>query len=203
MVLNNIMKKYTQTGFTLLELMVVIAMMGVLFAVGIPSFTTMILTSELADTTNELTLSLRRARGLAIESGKEVVVCSSTNTDADPALVTCSGVTGNWTNGWAILVDRNMDGNFIGANELVWVKEMKSDTTITFTASPDTGTANFTNDFTHTVTFSHTGGLKDGTAGEFWICSGVEDGGLLRRELSVTVGGETTFTKNQTPATNC
>ena len=201
MVLNIIMNKFTQKGFTLLELMIVVAMMGVLMAVGIPSFNSMLATNELADTTNELTLSLRRARAEAIVSGRDVVVCSSVNTDADPSLVTCSGVAGNWNNGWVILVDRNMDGNFIGANELIWVKKLKSTTSLTVTTSPTTATPNFTGNFLHTVTFSYTGELKDGEAGEFWLCSGAGTTLYPRREVTVTVGGETSFVKNT--ATNC
>lgn len=202
MVLNSIMKKYIQKGFTLLELMIVIAMMGVLMVVGIPSFNAMLTTNELADTTNELTLSLRRARAEAIVSGRDVVVCSSTNTDAaDPNLITCSGTAGNWSNGWVILVDRDQNGTFGGANELLWVKTLKSTTSLVITTSPATATVGFSGDFSQMVRFSYTGELRDGTAGEFWLCSGAGTTLFPRREIQVTVGGETTFVKNT--ATNC
>ena len=198
MVLNNSMKKITQSGFTLLELMVVIAMMGVLMAVGIPSFRAMLITNEVADTTNELMLSLRKARAEAISSGRKTIVCSSTDGQ------TCSGAAGNWNQGWLVMVDRNIDGNYLIANdELLWVHELKSNTTITITPSPTTATAGVTNDFTHTVTFSYTGELHDGRPGEFHLCSGAGGSGFPRREISVSVGGEASLFKNNTPATNC
>jgi len=196
MVLNNSMKKITQSGFTLLELMIVIAMMGVLMAVGVPSFKAMLTTNEMADTTNELMLSLRKARATAISSGRNTIVCSSTDG------VTCSEAAGNWNQGWLVMVDRNIDGSYIAANdELLWVHELKSNTTITITPSPTTATAGVVNDFTDTVAFLYTGELADGRPGEFHLCSGVGD--YPRREISVSVGGEASLFKNNTPATNC
>jgi len=196
MVLNNSMKKITQSGFTLLELMVVIAMMGVLVAVGIPSFNSMLTTNEMADTTNELILSLRKARAEAISSGRNTIVCSSTDG------VTCSGAAGNWNQGWLVMVDRNIDGNYLAVNdELIWVHELKSNSTITITPSPTTATIGVINDFRDTVTFSYTGELDAGTPGEFHLCSGVGD--YPRREISVSVGGEASLFKNNTAATNC
>lgn len=188
------MKKYKQNGFTLLELLVAIALMGILMAVGIPSFNSMIATNELADTTNDLVLSLKRARAEAIASGRDVIVCSSIDA------ATCSGVGGNWNQGWLVLVDRNMDGNYVEADgELVWVKQMDGNTSVTITPSPFLG---FANDFTHTVTYSHTGELKDGTAGAFQVCSGVTNG-YPRRDITVTVAGEAQFQRNTVPANNC
>ena len=188
------MKNSIQTGFTVLELMIVIAMMGVLMAVGIPTFTSMITTNELADTTNDLLISLKRARAEAITTGRDVIVCSSTDAS------TCSGTAGNWNKGWLVFVDRDMDGNYVEANgELIWVKQMASNTSITITPSPFTG---FTNDFSHTVTFSYTGELLDGTAGAFQICSGVT-GGYPRRDITVTVAGEAQFQRNTVVANDC
>ena len=192
------MKKITQSGFTLLELMIVIAMMGVLMAVGIPSFKAMLTTNEMADTTNELVLSIRKARAAAISSGRNTIVCSSTDGQ------TCSGAAGNWNKGWLVMVDRNIDGSYLIANdELLWEHQLKSNTTITITPSPTTATAGVINDFTDTVNFSYSGELDAGTPGEFHLCSGVGGGGFQRREISVSVGGEASLFKNNTPATNC
>ena len=189
------MNKSKHNGFTILELMVVVAMMGVLMAVGIPTFNTMITTNELAETTNDLVLSLKRARAEAISSGRDAVVCST----ADG--FTCSGVAGRWTTGWLVFVDRNMDGQYKESDgELVWSKAMDGKTRNTITPSPLAG---LTNDFTHTVLFSYTGELKDGTAGGFQICSGVTGSGYPRRDVTVTVGGEAQFIRNTVAANNC
>jgi type IV fimbrial biogenesis protein FimT len=199
LVLNNDMKKLYQTGFTVIELMIVVAMMGILMAVGVPVFNSIILTNEMADTSNELVLSLKRARAEAMTSGRDVVVCSSTNTDA--ATPACSGAAGNWGRGWIVFVDQNQDRTFDEANgdRLVWLKKMDDGTSISITPSPF-GT--LTNDFSVAVTFSHTGELKDGTAGGFQICSGDADG-YPRRDISIMVGGEANLVKNTNTANDC
>lgn len=199
MVLNNDMKNLNQTGFTVIELMIVVAMMGILMAVGVPVFNSIILTNEMADTSNELVLSLKRARAEAMTSGRDVVVCSSTN--AGDNTPTCSGAAGNWNRGWIIFVDQNQDRTFDEANgdRLVWLNQMDGGTSISITASPFGA---FTNDFSVAVTFSHTGELKDGTAGGFQICSGDADG-YPRRDISIMVGGEANLIKNTSTANDC
>ena len=193
------MKNLNQTGFTVIELMIVVAMMGILMAVGIPVFNSIILTNEMADTSNELVLSLKRARAEAMTSGRDVVVCSSTDTEDNPP--TCSGAAGNWNQGWIVFVDQNQDRTFNEANgdRLVWLKQMNDSTSFTITPSPFGA---FTNDFSVRVTFSHTGELKDGTAGGFQICSGDADG-YPRRDISIMVGGEANLTKNTSTANDC
>lgn len=193
------MKKLNQSGFTVIELMIVVAMMGILMAVGVPVFNSIILTNEMADTSNELVLSLKRARAEAMTSGRDVVVCSSTNTNDN--IPSCSGAAGNWNRGWIVFVDQNQDRTFDQANgdRLVWLKNMDDGTSINIIASPF-GT--FTNDFSNAVTFAHTGELKDGTAGGFQICSGDADG-YPRRDIDIMVGGEANLVKNTVTANDC
>ncbi len=204
MVLNNSMKNYMQTGFTLLELMVVIGMMGTLIAIGVPSFTSMITTNELADITTDLTLSLKRARAEAIASGRDVVVCSSTTTDStSDGNAKCSLSAGNWDKGWLIMIDRNQDGSFLESqNELIWVKHIDVNTSVTITPGPF-APLGLTNDFSQVVLFSHTGELKDGTAGGFQVCSGVSGSGYARRDITVSVSGQTNFVKNTATGNDC
>ncbi|MFC7433180.1 GspH/FimT family pseudopilin [Hydrogenophaga bisanensis] len=85
-------------GFTLIEMMVVVSLLGILVAVGVPSFRAMILQNRVTAVTNELVAALQFARSESIRTGANVMVCS-TNDQA-----TCSGV---WTNGWVV---RNAGG---------------------------------------------------------------------------------------------
>jgi len=187
-------KTQKQSGFTLLELMVVLGMAGSLLAIGIPSFNAMITTNQLAGITNDLTLSLKRARAEAIASGRDVVVCSSTTTDSSTeGAATCSGSAGNWNKGWLILVDRNQDNKFLESQgELIWVKHSDTNSSVSITPGPFTG---LTNDFSKQVRFSYTGELKSGTAGGFRICSGVSGSTYPRRNITVSVSGQTNFVK--------
>ena len=181
----------------------VVAMMGILMAVGVPTFRAIITTNELADITNDLVLSLKRARAEAITSGRRVIVCSSADlTAAEPS---CTGVANQWEEGWMIFVDWNQDNAFDTANgdRLVWVKQVEDNTTVTITGSPFGA---LTNDFTSMVVFSHTGELLDGTAGGFRVCSGDVTGdppGYPRRDISVTVAGDANMVRNTDTANDC
>ena len=175
------MKKYSSKGFTLLELVVLIALAGVLTAIGIPSFKAMMVSNEVTGVTNDLMASLKRARGEAMSLGRDVIVCSSTDG------LQCSGAAGNWSRGWLIYVDRDGNGQVNEANnELIWVKLL--DTTSQLTVTPDAI-------FDTRVVFSFKGNLAAGVAGGFQICSGYAADGFPRRDINISVAGEATLTK--------
>jgi len=90
-------------GFTLVELMVVIAVMSVLLTVGIPSFTFMIKTNSVNTERDNLFNSLVYARTEAITRGETISICKSSD------LITCDTST-SWTNGWIIFEDTNGNG---------------------------------------------------------------------------------------------
>jgi type IV fimbrial biogenesis protein FimT len=86
-------------GFTLIELMVTIALAGILLGLGVPSFIEMYVRNRLATYSNDFTGSVNYARSEAIRRGKPVSICRR-NTDA-----TCIG--GSWSNGWLVVVNEN------------------------------------------------------------------------------------------------
>lgn len=194
------MNKINQLGFTLLELMIVIAMTGVLIAIGIPSYRSIVTTNALADISNDLSLSLKRARAEAITSGRDVVVCKSTATNAGSA--TCGG--GDWSKGWLVMADRNQDGDFKEEdNELLWVTNIEATSSITIAPAPALG--NGADSFTDQVVFSYTGEIKNSANGSFQLCSGIGTGdkGFPRRTINVSVSGQVHFEKSKTKTENC
>ena len=92
------MKKFT--GFTLIELMVTLAIIGILLMVGVPSLKTLMQGNQLVASTNELHSALHVARSEAIKLNTRVSICES----SDGA--TCA-TTGSWRNGWIVFVDGN------------------------------------------------------------------------------------------------
>jgi type IV fimbrial biogenesis protein FimT len=88
-------------GFTLLELMTTITVLGVLLAIGVPSFTETIRNSRAAAQANDLVLALNVARSEASKRGLPVTVCA-----ADTARTGCAGATvADWANGWLVFLD--------------------------------------------------------------------------------------------------
>ncbi|MFA0810498.1 GspH/FimT family pseudopilin [Microbulbifer epialgicus] len=61
-------------GFTLIELMVVITVLGIVVAIGVPSFSTLIDNNRMSTMTNDLSSTLQYARSEAVRRGSKVQV---------------------------------------------------------------------------------------------------------------------------------
>jgi type IV fimbrial biogenesis protein FimT len=103
-------------GFTLLELMMTVAVLGVLLAIGVPSFTETIRNNRTAAQANELVLALNVARSEASKRGLPVTICA-----ADAARTGCAGATASdWGNGWLVFLDQGAAGTIdAGAGDVV------------------------------------------------------------------------------------
>ncbi|MET0984905.1 MAG: GspH/FimT family pseudopilin [Steroidobacteraceae bacterium] len=90
------------SGFTLLELMATIAVLGVLLAIGVPSFQDTIRNNATAAQANEFVVALNTARSEARKRGLPVAVCAANSAQAD-----CDGATtSDWANGWIMFLDQ-------------------------------------------------------------------------------------------------
>lgn len=108
-----------QTGFTLIELIVTMAIAAILLTVGVPSFSTVIKNNRLVSQTNSLVTDLNIARSEAVKRATSVVLCNSSNPNA--AAPTCSGSGNNWSSGWLVFVDANTNSTFDGTDTLIKV----------------------------------------------------------------------------------
>ncbi len=70
---------FQQSGFTLIELMVTVAVAGILAMVAVPAMTSLINGNRLAGTTGELTSSLQIARSEAVRRNARVTICGTTD----------------------------------------------------------------------------------------------------------------------------
>jgi len=86
------MKIYTQRGFTIIELMITILLLGVMLTLAVPSFSSIFKQNRLAAQTNALLSSLNYARGQTINQNQTVNV--------QPI---AAGT--NWSGGWKVRVN--------------------------------------------------------------------------------------------------
>lgn len=84
-----------QSGFTLIELMVAIAVLAIVLAAAIPSFSDITLRSKLRTYAADLVASAQLARSEAINRNGQVRMCVSSNGTS------CG--SGSWEQGWIVL----------------------------------------------------------------------------------------------------
>lgn len=96
-------------GFSIVELMIAIVILGILMGIGIPAFQSTVKNNRMTSNLNAFITSLNQARSEAVKQNQEVVVCTSTDGTS------CAGNT-NWENGWVVFVDRDNDGTIDGGN---------------------------------------------------------------------------------------
>jgi len=148
-----------ESAFTLVELMITIAVAAVVLTLGVPSFGRIIEQNQLSAYTNQLVSSLNFARSEAVRRNKSIKICHSNNATA------CNGT--GYENGWIIFIDDDGDNVLDATEELIRVNE----------SLPTNYTFNMDS-------FSFTGkGRADGQ-GTFVLCKG----GDLTKARAVIIG---------------
>jgi type IV fimbrial biogenesis protein FimT len=102
---------HRQSGMTLIELMVALAILGILLAIGIPSLQGMIETEAVRGHVNTFFSTLRYARSEAIRNRAQVVICPSTSSESTSPLCTTAD-TARWNQGWIVFVNRDGDSSY-------------------------------------------------------------------------------------------
>jgi type IV fimbrial biogenesis protein FimT len=97
------MRRTRTSGFTLVELMVTIAIVAILLALGLPSFQGSIRSNRIATANNEFLATLALARTEAIRSTSSAGVCAA---DADGAACVDAG---QWDDGWLVWTNDDDD----------------------------------------------------------------------------------------------
>lgn len=94
-------------GFTLLELMMTIAIAGILVTMAIPSFNLTISSNRLTNYANDLVGALNLARSEAVKRGMQVTILSN------------SGTASDWDAGWTVFTDSNVIGVIDGSDTVL------------------------------------------------------------------------------------
>ena len=104
------------SGFTLIELMITVVIIGITLGLGVPMLGTVMTNNELTSRSNNLVAAIHFARSESIKRGERVVLCASTT--AMDVIPTCS-VTNNWLPGYIIFYDDDDSGTFNPGDELI------------------------------------------------------------------------------------
>ena len=108
-------------GFTLIELMVVIAVLAVLLSIAAPNFTAFQRNSELTSLANKLVGSINAARGEAMKAGRNSFVTPINGT--------------SWTSGWRVYVDMNADNSYTDGTDVLVQTQAATASFITISGS--------------------------------------------------------------------
>lgn len=103
-----------QSGVTLVELLVALAVMAILLTLAVPSMQALVNGNRLRAATNETLATLQAARIEAIRANRRMVACLSADPNADAPV--CNG---NGASGWIVFQDADRNGKYAATERLV------------------------------------------------------------------------------------
>lgn len=180
--------RHTTSGFTLIELIITLAIAAILLTVAIPSFMTTIKNNRLINYTNDLVSDINLARSEAVKRGIRVVLCRSANPSA--AAPTCSGANNTWTTGWLIFADADGTGTFTAGDTLIRIGLPINGATIITNATSDSN-----------LQYNPDGANAAGGTSVFAICD--DRGAGNGRQVQVNAMGRPQLVKGADAVLNC
>lgn len=162
--------RLTQPGFSLVELVVAMAVLAVVAAIAAPAFDGITMSSRLTAGANEYQSAVQLARSEAIKRRADVVLCASTSG------TTCAS-SGDWQQGWIVMH---------GSSVLLAHPALETG----YLLKESAGSRSFT--------FDAMGALKDSTARVLKLCRSTPSVGSQDRQIDLSATGRALITKTQT-----
>jgi len=171
------MKK--KSGFTLLELLIAIALIGIVTALALPSMRSFGQNDRLTTNINTMIGHLAYARSEAVKRSTQVSICISSDA------ATCTG--SDWEEGWMVYVDADGNGSFDAATvneDILRVNQaLDGNNNITPTAA-----------YTNQVTYDNRGFVT--ATGGFLLCDGRT--GAFGKTITISNTGRVRFQDDST-----
>ena len=140
-----------QNGFTLLEMLVTVAILAILVGVVAPSINTILVKNRVTGDINTLSAIAQQARFSAVNEQFDVILCPTTNYD------TC---VNDWANAKMIFIDENSNGSRDSSESLI-------------ASSDPLNTGNTINGISGAISFSEQGSIS--TSATITICPKSKD----------------------------
>jgi type IV fimbrial biogenesis protein FimT len=176
------------TGYTLIELMAVLAIASTLLVVAIPMFRTQVQNGYMSAAATDLLSTFMSAKAQAIGRNYPVTVCISNNAP-DPADLDCAN-NGQWEDGWLTFVDINRSDTFDAGDEVVQVHPPLADKITARSSRTGEGTLE------NSVTYRPNGHTNLNATRELFICNSAKYG-VTARVLIVSILGKASILKDE------
>jgi type IV fimbrial biogenesis protein FimT len=134
----------SNSGFTIIELMVTVVVLSVIVALGLPNLREFLVRNQVAAITAEFSSDISRARTEAIAQNNCVTICMSSNTAnaLTGGTPTCATTGSNWQAGWIIFSNPSCSSTqnnpTTAGSNLISVRQTGADT---FELNPASGNA--------------------------------------------------------------
>lgn len=116
-------------GFSIIELMIVVTVVGITLAFALPSFQSTLRNNRAGSRANEVLAAAHLARSEAVKRNRYVQLCPT----ASETATTCTGST-DWSSGWMIFVDENENLTKEAADDILQRGVPSGDTVVTASA---------------------------------------------------------------------
>lgn len=105
-----------ETGFTLIEVMLTILVLGLVLAIGVPGFQNSARNARMTTAANDLIAAFQLTRSESIKRRAPVILCVSDNSrEADADCIT----DGSWPDGWIAFADNDRNNALSADDEIV------------------------------------------------------------------------------------
>jgi len=158
-----------QRGFTLIELMVILAVVATVAAFGVPQIQSIMQNNRVVAALNSLSAHMQYARSEAIKRAADISIMAD-----DPGLI-------NWHQGWIVFIDDDTDGIADPGEEKLRQVDALEIPNVTITGTNRNLT--FTADGSTTATFDYIIILSDSKTGTQYTITILSSGKISTKKL--------------------